>query len=373
MSMGKTRSREIRVAIVGVGNCASSFVQGLSYYRDSNSDVGLRRPDVGGYRVEDIVPVVAFDVHPEKVGLDLSKAIHAGQNCALHFYETPNLDATVYLGPVLDGADGLSEWFNPMIGGDIRNDDVAQILAEHRVDVVINWLPVGSTQATYAYAYAAIMAGCAFVNAIPVPLAADPVWANRFAAANLPILGDDIKSQVGATILHRVLAEMFEKRGGTLDRTYQLNVGGNGDFLNMRTGEDRLVDKRASKTGSVLAVSSVKPENVHIGPSDYIPWLEDTKVAFVRLEGRAFAGVPLDIEVRLSVQDSPNAAGVVVDGVRAAKLALDAGLAGAIVEPSTVLFKAPPDNVDDAEAYLLFDEWVARNTPLYFDAIGDGS
>jgi myo-inositol-1-phosphate synthase len=352
---------EIRVAIVGVGNCASSFIQGIEYYRTTGDTAGLGRPNIGGYRVGDIRPVVGFDVHPDKVGTDLSKAIWAGPNNAASIWDVETLDAPVFAGPVLDGAAGLAEWFDPV---DEDGVDVAGLLRGAGADVVINWLPVGSTKATYLYAEAAIAAGCAFVNCIPVPLAATDKWASKFEAVNLPLLGDDIKSQIGATVIHRALAEIFTRRAGSgaLLRTYQLNVGGNADFKNMHGDESRLVDKRASKQGAVTSIADLADENVHIGPSDFVPFLQDQKVAFMRLEGTNFGGHPVEIELRLAVQDSPNSAGVVVDAVRAAQVALDAQIGGALETLSAPLFKAPPgENLNsDSEADYQFDSTISE-------------
>lgn len=349
----------IKVGIVGVGNCASSFVQGVEFYRENQTEtVGLARPNIGGYKVADIRPTVGFDVHPDKVGTDLSKSIWAGPNNAASIWNVPNLDAPVLPGPTLDGADGLRDVFRPLDADLGAGERVVEAMKE--CDVIVNWLPVGSTTATRWYADAALEANCAFVNAIPVPLAATPEWHHKYFEAGLPLLGDDIKSQIGATIVHRVLAQLFKDRGGSLDRTYQLNVGGNADFLNMHTDESRLVDKRASKQGAVTSIVELADGDVHIGPSDYVPFLRDQKVAFIRLEGRNFGGQKVEIEMRLAVEDSPNSAGIVVDAVRIAQVALDRGEGGAAPLWSAPLFKSPPMQFTDDNAQRILDEWIQQ-------------
>jgi myo-inositol-1-phosphate synthase len=344
--------RRVRVGIVGVGNCASSLVQGLTYYRDAKSNEpvpGLMNADVGGYHISDIEISSAFDVHANKVGRDLAEAIFTGPNNTHRFAAVAETGVTVRRGPVLDGIGQYLEDDVP-----ISNEpeaDVAEVLRKSRTDVVVSYLPVGSQKASEWYARQAIDAGCGFVNCIPVFIASDPAWRRRFEEAGLPIIGDDIKSQVGATILHRVLANLFRERGVRLDRTYQLNVGGNTDFKNMLERQ-RLTSKKISKTQAVTSQFDVplEADNVHVGPSDHVPWLTDRKLAFIRLEGTTFGGVPLSAEVRLEVWDSPNSAGVVIDGVRCAKLAMDRGVGGALTGPSSYFMKSPPKQCTDEEA-----------------------
>ena len=351
----------IRVAIAGVGNCASSLVQGVEYYRDAKDDAkipGIMHANFGGYRIRDVQFVTAFDVDSLKVGTDLSKAIFASQNNTYKFSEVPNLGVEVLRGPT---GDGLGEYYRQMITeSDAEPVDVAQVLRDKRVDVLISYLPVGSEQADKAYAQAALDAHCAFVNCLPVFIASDPQWARKFRDAGLPIIGDDIKSQVGATITHRVLARLFEDRGVRLDRTYQLNVGGDMDFMNMLERK-RLESKKISKTRAVTSVvpHDMDPKNVHIGPSDYVAWLNDRKFAFVRLEGTTFGDVPLNLEYKLEVWDSPNSAGVVIDALRAAKIALDRGLAGPILAPSSYFMKSPAVQHEDTEARQLVEKYIA--------------
>lgn len=353
---------KVRVAIVGVGNCANSFLQGLNWYAGANATsdllkVGLVRPDIGGYRVEDIEVVVAFDVAESKVGQYLTDAVWAFPNDTFRFSELASSRASVYRGPTLDGLGKyLSGWVKESPDAVVK---VADILASDKVDVVINYLPVGSEQAAHFYADQAIKAGCAMVNCIPVFLASNPYFVRNFEMAGLPIIGDDIKSQVGATIVHRALARLFKDRGVHLDRTYQLNIGGNGDFLNMLERE-RLESKKKSKTDAVVSISGVEfdKKDVHIGPSDYVPWLGDRKIAYIRLEGRGFGGAPLEAEIRLSVWDSPNSAGIVIDAVRCAKVALDRGLKGAVLEPSAYFMKSPPKQVEDSQALIELEEFI---------------
>jgi myo-inositol-1-phosphate synthase len=344
--------RRVRVGIVGVGNCASSFVQGLTHYRDAKANEpvpGLMNVDLGGYHVGDIEIASAFDVNAGKVGRDVAEAIWAAPNNTHRFSTVERTGVTVHRGPVLDG-----------IGQYLQDDvpispepeaDVADVLMKSRTDVVVSYLPVGSQKATEWYAAQAIEAGCGFVNCIPVFIASDPAWRQRFNDAGLPIIGDDIKSQVGATILHRMLANLFRERGVRLDRTYQLNVGGNSDFKNMLE-RSRLTSKKISKTQAVTSQLDVPldADNVHVGPSDHVPWLTDRKLAYIRLEGTTFGGVPLSAEVKLEVWDSPNSAGVVIDAVRCAKLALDRGISGALTGPSSYFMKSPPQQFTDDEA-----------------------
>ena len=343
-------SGSLRVGIVGVGNCASSFVQGLTYYRGAqDAQPGLPNPDLGGYAVRDIVLASAFDVASDKVGQDLSRAILAAPNNTRIFAEVAETGVQVRRGPTLDGlgrylAGEIAESESPVA-------DVADALRRTRTEVLVSWLPVGSQAATEFYAEAALAAGCAFVNCIPVFIASDPGWRARFEQRGLPIIGDDIKSQVGATIVHRALAHLFAERGVRLDRTYQLNFGGNTDFLNMLERE-RLVSKKISKTRAVTSQMDVIPAetDVHVGPSDFVPWLEDRKWAYIRLEGTTFGGVPLNVELKLEVWDSPNSAGVVMDAVRCAKVALDRGIGGALAAPSAWYMKSPPAQMTDHDA-----------------------
>jgi myo-inositol-1-phosphate synthase len=342
----------IRVGLVGIGNCASSFVQGLHYYRDAASGEavpGLMSPDLGGYRVRDIAVVSAFDVTAAKVGRDLSEAILAEPNNTQVFAAVPATGVTVRRGPTHDG---IGRYLEGVIAESPEPvADVAAELTRTGTQVLVSYLPVGSQAATEFYAECALQAGCAFVNCIPVFIASNPEWAERFAAKGLPIVGDDIKSQVGATIVHRVLANLMRERGVRLDRTYQLNFGGNADFLNMLERE-RLESKKLSKTRAVTSQldTPLAPGDVHVGPSDHVPWLTDRKWAHIRLEGTAFGGVPLNIELKLEVWDSPNSAGIVIDAVRCARLALDRGLGGALEGPSSYFMKSPPRQFTDTEA-----------------------
>jgi len=352
---------KIRVAIAGVGNCASSLIQGVTYYRDAKEgdDVpGLMHVVLGGYHVSDLEFVAAFDVDASKVGNDLGKAIEGGQNNTIKFATVPSLGVTVQRGPTMDG---LNKYYRASIEeSPLDVCDVAQSLRDARAQVLVSYLPVGSEKAQRFYAQAALDAGVAFVNAIPVFIASDPVWAKKFSDAKLPIIGDDIKSQVGATIVHRVLARLFEDRGLSLDRTYQLNVGGNMDFKNMLERE-RLESKKISKTQSVtsqLEISHMEPDNVHIGPSDHIPWLLDRKWAYIRMEGRNFGDVPLNLELKLEVWDSPNSAGVIIDAVRCAKIALDRGIGGPIIGPSAYFMKSPPVQFHDDVAHEMVEAFA---------------
>ncbi len=344
--------RRVRVGIVGVGNCASSFVQGLSHYRNAKSNEpvpGLMNADVGGYHVSDIELASAFDVNADKVGRDVADAIWAAPNNTCRFSDVAQTGVIVQRGPVLDGIGRYLEDDVPI--ADVAEVDVGDILAKSRTDVLVSYLPVGSQLATEWYAERAIEAGCAFVNCIPVFIASVPAWQKRFEEAGLPIIGDDIKSQVGATILHRLLANLFRERGVRLDRTYQLNFGGNTDFKNMLERE-RLTSKKISKTQAVTSQFDVPlaADNIHVGPSDHVPWLTDRKLAYIRLEGTTFGGVPLNAELKLEVWDSPNSAGVVIDAVRCAKLAMDRGIAGALTGPSSYFMKSPPQQFTDDEA-----------------------
>jgi myo-inositol-1-phosphate synthase len=351
----------IRLAIAGVGNCASSLVQGLEYYKDASPDdqvPGLMHVVLGGYHVHDIEVVAAFDVDAAKVGLDVGKAIFAGQNNTIRFATVGDLGVTVRRGPTLDG---LGKYYRQTIEESPAEPvDVAAILRETKADVLVSYLPVGSEEAQKHYAQACLDAKVAFVNAIPVFIASDPEWAARFEAAGVPIVGDDIKSQVGATIVHRILARLFEDRGLVLDRTYQLNVGGNMDFMNMLERE-RLESKKISKTQSVTSQidNGIEAENVHIGPSDHVAWLQDRKWAYIRLEGRNFGDVPLNVELKLEVWDSPNSAGVIIDAVRCAKVGLDRGLSGPLLGPSAYFMKSPPVQFRDEDAHRMVEAFAA--------------
>jgi myo-inositol-1-phosphate synthase len=342
----------LRVGIVGVGNCASSFVQGLTHYRDAQDNEpvpGLMNAEIGGYGVADIAIASAFDVNARKVGLDVSDAIFAPPNNTERFASPPRTGVPVRRGPTLDGIGRYLEGVVPE--SDEPEADVTAVLRDSRTDVLVSWLPVGSQKATEFYAERALEAGCAFVNCIPVFIASDPAWRRRFEERGLPIVGDDIKSQVGATIVHRVLTNLFRERGVRLDRTYQLNFGGNTDFQNMLERE-RLESKKISKTRAVTSQLDVPlaADDVHVGPSDHVPWLTDRKWCYIRMEGTAFGGVPLNLELKLEVWDSPNSAGIVIDAVRCAKLAMDRGIAGALTGPSSWFMKSPPTQFTDAEA-----------------------
>ena len=354
---------EIRVAIVGVGNCANSLIQGITYYKDATNETeipGLMHPVLGGYHIKNINFVLALDVDAKKVGLDLADAIWASENNTIKFATVAKTGVTVKRGTTLDG---LGRYYKETIKeSDAAPVDVVAELKANKVDVLICYLPVGSEEAAKFYAQCAIDAGCAFVNALPVFIASDPVWADKFTKAGLPIVGDDIKSQVGATITHRIMAKLFQDRGVHLDRTYQLNVGGNMDFKNMLE-RDRLESKKISKTQSVTSQLDydLGAKNVHIGPSDYIPWLDDRKWAYVRLEGRAFGDVPLNLEYKLEVWDSPNSAGVIIDALRCAKIALDRKIGGPLLSPSSYFMKSPPVQYTDEQAYQKVEQFIEGN------------
>ncbi|MGZ4430959.1 MAG: inositol-3-phosphate synthase [Gaiellales bacterium] len=351
----------VRVAIVGVGNCASAFVQGVEYYRGAERGAvvpGLMHVDLGGYHISDIEFSAAFDVDVEKVGRDLGEAIFRGQNNTVRFSEVPELGVPVFRGMTHDGVGKyLSKVIKKAPG---QTDDVARILQETRTDVVVSYLPVGSEEATKWYVEQVLAAGCGFVNCIPVFIAREGYWRRRFEERGVPIVGDDIKSQVGATIVHRKLARLFLERGVRLERTHQLNVGGNTDFLNMLERE-RLESKKISKTNAVTSQLDydIGAKNVHIGPSDYVAWLEDRKWAYIRMEGRSFGDVPLNIELKLEVVDSPNSAGIVIDAVRCAKLGLDNGLAGALEWPSAYFMKSPPTQHPDDQCRDQVEQFIA--------------
>jgi myo-inositol-1-phosphate synthase len=351
----------VRVAIVGVGNCASSLVQGVEYYRNADPFdrvPGLMHVKFGDYHVSDVEFVAAFDVDAKKVGSDISEAILASENNTIKICDVPPTGVIVQRGPTYDG---LGRYYREMIEeSDAAPVDVVAALREARADVLVSYLPVGSDEADKFYAQAAIDAGCAFVNALPVFIASDPVWAKKFADAGVPIVGDDIKSQVGATIVHRGLARLFEERGVEVLRTYQLNFGGNMDFMNMLE-RDRLISKKISKTQSVTSQIPHEMEKgtVHIGPSDHVPWLDDRKWAYIRLEGRAFGDVPLSAELKLEVWDSPNSAGIIIDAIRAAKIALDRKIGGPILSASSYLMKSPPVQYTDHEAREAIEAFIA--------------
>jgi myo-inositol-1-phosphate synthase len=350
----------VRVAIVGVGNCASSLIQGVEYYRNADPTdrvPGLMHVTFGDYHVSDVTFVAAFDVDAKKVGMDLAEAIVASENNTITLCDVPPTGVTVQRGPTFDG---LGQYYREIIDeSEAEPVDVAQALRDARVDVVVSYLPVGSEQADKFYAQAAIDAGCAFVNALPVFIASDPVWAQKFTDAGLPIVGDDIKSQVGATIVHRALAKLFEDRGVELLRTYQLNFGGNMDFMNMLE-RTRLVSKKISKTQSVTSQipHEMVKSDVHIGPSDHVPWLDDRKWAYIRLEGRSFGDTPLNAELKLEVWDSPNSAGVIIDAVRAAKIAKDRGIGGPILSASSYFMKSPPVQYNDHDAKAAVEAFI---------------
>ncbi len=353
-------SGSLRVGIVGVGNCASSFVQGLTYYRDARSNEpvpGLMNVELGGYHVSDIAIASAFDINAKKVGRDVSDAIWAAPNNTVRFSEVAPTGVTVERGPTFDG---LGRYMRDEIEeSDVPVSNVAETLDRTKTEVLVSYLPVGSEQATRFYAEQALEAGCAFVNCIPVFIASDPEWRKRFEAKRLPIIGDDIKSQVGATIVHRMLANLFRERGVRLDRTYQLNFGGNSDFQNMLERE-RLESKKISKTQAVTSQLDIPlpASDVHVGPSDFVPWLTDRKWAHIRLEGTTFGGVPLNVELKLEVWDSPNSAGIVIDAVRCAKIGLDRGIGGALIGPSSYFMKSPPQQFTDHEARELAQAFV---------------
>ena len=368
MSLHDPKSSDIRVAVVGVGNCASSLVQGIAHYQNggANAQIGLSHWDLGGYRPSDLRVVAAWDIDRRKVGRDVAEAIFARPNNTTIFCDhVAATGATVRMGRLLDGvADHMAghaedRTFVVADATEASRQDVVEVLRETGADVLVNYLPVGSQQATEFYAECAIEAKVAFVNCIPVFIASDESWARRFADAGVPVIGDDIKAQLGATIVHRVLTDLFHKRGVKLDRTYQLNTGGNTDFLNM-LNRTRLQSKKISKTEAVQSVAEhrLDPDNIHVGPSDYVAWQNDNKVCFLRMEGQLFGGVPMNLELRLSVEDSPNSAGVAIDLTRCAKLARDRGLSGAITEPAAAYCKHPPRQVTDDEAHEALERFI---------------
>ncbi|NUM46699.1 MAG: inositol-3-phosphate synthase [Anaerolineales bacterium] len=355
------KTNKVRVAIIGIGNCANSLIQGLHYYQNASDDAeipGLMHATVGGYHVRDIEISAAIDVVEGKVGKDLSEAMWAHPNNTIKFTEVPHLNIPVARGMTHDGLGKYVQQVVKKAPG--PTDDIIGILRDTKTDVIVNFLPVGSEMATKWYVEQAIEAGCAFVNGIPVFIASSPYWSKRFEDARLPIIGDDVKSQVGATITHRVLTNLFKDRGVHIDRTYQLNFGGNMDFYNMLERE-RLESKKISKTNAVTSQLpyDMGAENVHVGPSDYVPWLTDRKWCHIRMEGRAFGDVPLNLELKLEVWDSPNSAGVIIDAVRCAKLALDRGIGGPMIAPSSYFMKSPPVQFTDDEARKKVEAFIA--------------
>ncbi len=360
--------RKIRIAIVGVGNCASSLVQGINFYQSTSGDgtsIGLMHRLIGSYQPNDIEVVAAFDIDRRKVGLDVSKAIFSPPNCTQAFCQKVKLTgAIVKMGCVLDSyAPHMADQdplrtFLPLEKESTREQIIAE-LKNSSAEIMVNYLPVGSEEATRFYASCALEAGLGFVNNIPVFIASDSVWAKKFADKNLPLVGDDIKAQLGATILHRMLVDLFRKRGVKVERTYQLNTGGNTDFLNM-LNRARLASKKTSKTEAVQSVMAERlaDENIHIGPSDYVPWQLDNKIAFIRMEGRLFGNVPMELDVKLSVEDSPNSAGIAIDSIRCCKLALDRGIGGALHSPSAFFCKHPPVQMTDDEAYRCVEQFI---------------
>jgi len=360
---------KIKIAIVGVGNCASSLIQGIHYYRDRDEKdvIGLMHWEIGGYRPGDIEVVAAFDIDRRKVGRDISEAIFAPPNCtAIFFSDIPSLGVKVTMGRIMDGlSEHMKDYdekytFIPSEAREPEKEEVVNVLKESGTEILMNYLPVGSEEASRFYAECALDAGVAFINNIPVFIASDPEWARRFEEKNIPAIGDDIKAQLGATITHRTLTDLFRKRGVKLERTYQLNTGGNTDFLNM-LNRSRLKSKKESKTEAVQSVAATRleSENIHIGPSDWIPWQKDNKVCFLRMEGRLFGDIPMHLELRLSVEDSPNSAGVAIDAIRCCKLALDRKRGGPIYSASAYFMKHPPRQFPDDEAYRLVEEFIA--------------
>jgi myo-inositol-1-phosphate synthase len=370
MSLHDPKRTDINLAIVGVGNCASSLVQGIAHYQNggANEQIGLMHWDLGGHRPKDIRVVAAWDVDERKVGRDVAEAIFAKPNCTQVFCDhVADTGAEVRMGRVLDGvAEHMMSWpedrrFVQAKETEPDPKDVIEVLRDTDADVLINYLPVGSQLATEFYAECALEAGVAFVNCIPVFIASDEGWATRFETAGVPVIGDDIKSQLGATIVHRVLTDLFRKRGVKLDRTYQLNTGGNTDFLNM-LNRHRLEQKKISKTEAVQSVAQhrLDPEQIHVGPSDYVAWQNDNKVCFLRMEGQLFGGVPMNIELRLSVEDSPNSAGVAIDLIRCARIAKDRGLAGPVKPAAAYFCKHPPEQMPDDEAYAAVERFILQ-------------
>ena len=361
--------KKIKIAIAGVGNCASSLVQGIEYYKgkDEQEAIGLMHWDIGGYKPYDIEVVAAFDIDRRKVGKDIAEAIFALPNCTAVFCDNlPKTGVKVSMGKVLDGFSdhmkNYDEKYTFVLSDEPEpsKEEVVKILKDSGTEILINYLPVGSEEATSFYAECAVEAGIGFINCIPVFIASNPLWAEKFKHRNIPIIGDDIKAQLGATITHRILSDLFRKRGVKIERTYQINTGGNTDFLNM-LNRSRLSSKKESKTEAVQSVMDrrLEDENIHIGPSDYVPWQKDNKVAFIRMEGKLFGNVPMNLELRLSVEDSPNSAGVSIDAIRCCKLALDAKKGGVLYSPSAYFMKHPPQQFTDEEAYSMTEDFIA--------------
>ena len=359
---------KIKIAIAGIGNCASSLIQGICYYKDKDEKnaVGLMHWDIGGYKPYDIEVVAAFDIDKRKVGQDVADAIFALPNCTTVFCkDVPKTGVVVRMGRVMDGfSDHMRDYddkytFVLADKPEPEKDEIVRVLKESGTDILLNYLPVGSEEAVRFYTECALKAGVAFENNMPVFIASDPTWARRFKEKNLPVIGDDIKAQLGATITHRALTDLFRKRGVKLERTYQLNTGGNTDFLNMLS-QSRLVSKRESKTEAIQSVAAERldEENIHIGPSDFVPWQKDNKICFLRMEGKLFGDVPMNIELRLSVEDSPNSAGIVIDAIRCTKLALNRGEGGVLYPPAAYFMKHPPKQFSDDEAYRMTEEFI---------------
>ncbi len=360
---------KIKVGIVGVGNCASSLIQGIYYYigKDPQNAIGLMHWSIGGYKPEDIEVVVAFDIDRRKVGKEVNEAIFAEPNCTTIFCQNlPKTGVRVTMGKVLDGVSEQMQRYEDQYSFALSEEpepskaDVVTALKASGTEILLNYLPVGSEEATKFYAECAVDAGVAFINCIPVFIASNPLWAEKFKRKNIPIIGDDIKAQLGATITHRILSDLFKKRGVKVERTYQINTGGNTDFLNM-LNHSRLSSKKESKTEAVQAVMSdrLTPQNIHVGPSDYVPWQKDNKVAFIRMEGKLFGDVPMNLEMRLSVEDSPNSAGVSIDAIRCCKLALNANTGGVLYSPSAYFMKHPPQQFTDDQAYQMLKDFIA--------------
>jgi len=356
--------KKIRIAIAGVGNCASSLIQGIEYYKDKKEVIGLMHPEINGYKSSDIEVVAAFDIDQRKVGQDLSKAIFAKPNNTAVFYpNVPHYGVTVKMGNVLDGLAEHMKEYSEEEAFRVAEDDPCEVVEELRksgTEILVNYLPVGSEEGARFYAQAALDAGVAFVNCIPVFIASDKAWAKKFEEKHLPIVGDDVKAQLGATIVHRTLTKLFVDRGVKLDRTYQLNTGGNTDFLNMLARE-RLSSKKTSKTEAVQSQldEPLPSKNIHIGPSDYVPWQKDNKICFIRMEGREFGDIPLNLELRLSVEDSPNSAGSAIDAIRCCKIALDRGIGGTLTSISAYTMKHPPIQYSDTEAKKMVEDFIS--------------
>ena len=359
----------IKIAIIGIGNCASSLIQGIHYYRDKNTEdvIGLMHWEIDGYKPGDIEVVAAYDVDKRKVGKDVYEAVFAEPNCTKAIYpDLPQSGVIVRMGRIMDGVAGhmknYDDKFTFVLADkpETTKQELVKVLKESGAEILLNYLPVGSEKATRFYAECALDARVAFINNIPVFIASDPEWAKRFEERNIPVIGDDIKSQMGATIVHRVLTDLFKKRGVKLERTYQLNTGGNTDFLNMLS-RDRLISKRVSKTEAVQAVAAkrLNDENIHIGPSDYVAWQKDNKICFIRMEGKLFGDVPMNLELRLSVEDSPNSAGVAIDAIRCTKLALLKGQGGVLYAPAAYFCKHPPRQYTDSEAFQMIEQFVS--------------